>query len=456
MSTKSSRRDEDPDRLRRDVLTVFQAGLRAADPEQAVRKKLRLTGDVLEVGERTYDLAEFRRIFVVGAGRATAAMVRSVEEVLEGRLTDGLINVKYGHTLPLNTIRIREAGHPVPDQAGWEGARDMAALLEGARRDDLVLCLLSGGGSALLPAPVEGVSLSDLRELTQILLDCGATIQEINTLRKHLSLLKGGRMARLAHPATLITLILSDVVGDDLSSIASGPTVPDPTTYADCLGLLDRMDLRGRVPGSILGHLERGAAGGAEETPKLGDPVFVRTQNVIVAGNRQALEAARLEAERLGYHTLVLSSLMEGETREVALVHAACAKEILASGNPAPAPACLLSGGETTVTIKGDGKGGRNQEFVLAAALALEGLEGVAVLSAGTDGTDGPTDAAGAVADGRTVSRAREQGLDPERFLANNDSYTFFQALDDLVITGPTLTNVMDLRIVLAGGEGAS
>jgi hydroxypyruvate reductase len=288
--------------------------------------------------------------------------------------------------------------------------------------------------------------------MTQLLLDSGATIREINTLRKHLSVLKGGRLARLAHPATLVTLILSDVVGDDLSSIASGPTVPDPTTFADCLGLLDRLGLRNRISKSIVRHLERGAAGAVDETPKPGDGVFAKTQNLIVASNRQALEAARGEAERLGYNTVVLSSFMEGETREVALVHAACAREVLASGNPAPSPACLLSGGETTVTIKGGGRGGRNQEFVLAAALALKDLDGVVVLSAGTDGTDGPTDAAGAVADGRTGFRARGLGLDPARSLDDNDSYTFFKSLGDLVVTGPTLTNVMDLRVVLVDG----
>jgi glycerate 2-kinase len=439
-------------RLRRDALAVFRAGLQAADPERAVLRHLSLDGPVLRVAEREYNLEEYRRILVVGAGKATASLARAVEDVLGGRLTEGLINVKYGHTLPLNRIRIREAGHPVPDQAGWDGARDMAALLEGAQQDDLVICLLSGGGSALLPSPVEGLALQEIREMTQLLLDSGATIQEINTLRKHLSLLKGGRMARLAHPATLVSLILSDVVGDDLSSIASGPTVPDPTTYADCLGLLDRLGLIGRISGGILKYLEQGAAGGIDDTPKPGDVVFSKTQNLIVANNHQALQAARREAERLGYHTLVLSSFMEGETRDVALVHAACAREVLATGNPAPPPACLLSGGETTVTIKGDGRGGRNQEFVLAAALALEGLEGVVVLSAGTDGTDGPTDAAGAVADGQTVSRALHMGLTPDRCLANNDSYTFFQSLDDLVVTGPTLTNVMDLRIVLVDG----
>ncbi len=436
-------------RLREHAEAVFRAGLKAVDPIRAVGRHVRRDGDVLTVGERSYDLSKFERVFVVGAGKASAAMGRAVETLLGERITAGLINVKYGHALPLETIRLHEAGHPVPDEAGLEGARDILSLLETTGEKDLVLCLLSGGGSALLPVPAQGLSLADKQEMTRLLLESGANIQEINALRKHASGIKGGLLARAVYPSSLITLILSDVIGDDLDSIASGPTVPDTTTFQDCRDVIERYGLAGRMPPGVLDLLEKGASGELPETPKAGDPAFADTQNLIVAGNFQALQAARERAEELGYNTLLLSSTIDGETRDAARVHAALAREIRRSGNPIAPPACLLSGGETTVTIRGKGLGGRNQEFVLAASLAIAGLENTVILSAGTDGTDGPTDAAGAVADGWTVARAREKGLDALTFLRDNDSYRFFQPLGDLLITGPTLTNVMDLRIVL-------
>jgi hydroxypyruvate reductase len=295
------------------------------------------------------------------------------------------------------------------------------------------------------------LNLADKQVLTQKLLGCGATIHEINALRKHVSGIKGGKLAQLTYPATLITLILSDVVGDDLESIASGPTVPDHSTFADCLRILEKYTLLDEIPKRVADFMRCGAAGDMPETPKGDDPAFKKTQNVIVASNIQALEAARSQAEALGYNCLLLSSMVEGETKEVAKVHAAVAREIRASGNPLVAPACVISGGETTVKIRGQGKGGRNQEFVLAAAIEIAGMENTVVLSAGTDGTDGPTDAAGAVADGDTIARSEELGLNAESYLQDNDSYHFFEALDDLLITGPTLTNVMDLRLILLG-----
>jgi hydroxypyruvate reductase len=430
---------------------VFRAGLEAVDPVRAVERHVCRDGDVLTVGARRYDLAQFERIFVVGAGKASAAMGQAVEAILGDRITGGLLNVKYGHTLPLNTIRLKEAGHPVPDEAGLEGARQIKSLVQATGEGDLVLCLLSGGGSALLPLPAEDVSLADKQQMTRLLLESGAAIQEINALRKHVSAIKGGRLAEAVFPSTLITLVLSDVIGDNLDSIASGPTVPDSTTFEDCREVVDRYGLGDRMPPAILRVLEKGLNGELPETPKAGDPVFARTQDRIVAGNFQALQAARSAAESRGYNTLLLSSTMDGETRDVARVHASLAREIRASGNPVAAPACLLSGGETTVTIKGKGLGGRSQEFVLAAAMAIAGVGGAVVLCAGTDGTDGSTDAAGAVADGETVQKARDLGLDPHTFLQNNDSYRFFQPLGDLLKTGPTLTNVMDLRVVLVG-----
>ena len=453
MSESDSAKRRDLQRLRADAEAVFRAGLEAADPIRAVRQHVSHDGDALIVGSRRYELKRFERIFVVGAGKASAAMGQALEGILGDRISGGLLNVKYGHTLPLKAIRLHEAGHPIPGEAGLEGARQILALLQTTGEKDLVLCLLSGGGSALLPLPAEGVSLADKQEMTRLLLESGAAIQEINALRKHVSGIKGGRLARAVFPSTLITLVLSDVIGDDLDSIASGPTVPDGTTFVDCWEVVARYGLGDRMPPAILRVLEIGLKRELPETPKAGDPVFEDTQNLIVAGNLQALQAAGSAAESLGYHTLLLSSFMDGETRDVARVHAALAREIRASGNPVATPSCLLSGGETTVTIRGDGLGGRSQEFVLAAAIAIAGMEGTVVLCAGTDGTDGPTDAAGAVADGQTVQRARDAGLDPHRFLQNNDSYHFFQPLGDHLKTGPTLTNVMDLRVVLISGK---
>ncbi len=319
----------------------------------------------------------------------------------------------------------------------------------GLGQRELVICLISGGGSALSPAPVEGITLAEKQEVTRLLLACGATIHEINAVRKHISQIKGGQLARLASPATLITLVLSDVVGDSLDVIASGPTVPDTSTFADCLEILRKYRLSDTVPVAIRRHLEAGVAGAVPETPKPGDPVFSRTQTVIIGRNLQALEAASRQATALGYRPLILSSAIEGETREVARVHAGIAKEVLASGHPIRPPACILSGGETTVTLRGQGKGGRNQEFALALALDIDHMPGIAALSAGTDGTDGPTDAAGAFADWTTCARAEQHGLPPREALEHNDAYPFFERLGDLLITGPTQTNVMDVRIIL-------
>ncbi len=440
------------DQLRQDAEIIFRAGLRAVDSRNAVAIFLNRKDHVLSVEGSSYELEDYENVYVVGAGKASAAMAQAIEEILGDRIKGGVVNVKYDHTKPLNFISLNEAGHPVPDEAGLEGTQEIIRLLEKAGERDLVVCLISGGGSALLPYPTEGITLAEKRQLTQILLETGAAIHEINALRKHVSRIKGGQLARLAYPATLITLILSDVVGDDLDSIASGPTVPDRSTYADCLRILQKYSVRNKIPAAILEHFERGVQGRIEETPKEGDPAFIKTQNVIVASNTLALKAAKSKADALGYNSLILSSSIEGEARDVARDHAAIAKGILETGKPVSEPACVISGGETTVTIRGHGKGGRNQEFVLAAAIAIDGLENVVVMSGGTDGTDGPTDAAGAFADGTTIRRAKRRGLDAQAFLRNNDSYCFFDPLDDLFKTGPTFTNVMDLRLILVGG----
>ncbi len=438
-------------RLRRDALSIFRAGLKAADPVQAVRRHVSLEDGALKAARRRYRLENYDRILVLGAGKASAAMAKALERVLGRRISGGLVNVKYGHTAPLRRIELNECGHPVPDAAGVEGARRIASIAAEAGERDLILCPISGGGSALMPLPAEPVTLDEKQETTRLLLACGATIHEINAVRKHISAIKGGQLSRLAWPATVVALMLSDVIGDDLDVIASGPTAPDSSTFAGALRILERYGILSRVPAAVRERLERGARGEIPETPKPGAPELRRTQNVIVGSNRLAAEAALARARELGYRTLLLSTFIDGETREIARMHAAIAREIRASGRPVRPPACLISGGETTVTLKGRGLGGRNQEFVLAAALAIAGLPPTVVLSAGTDGTDGPTDAAGALADGRTLERARKLGLDAQARLDENDSYRFFEPLGDLVKTGPTNTNVMDLRILLVG-----
>jgi len=375
----------------------------------------------------------------------------AVEEILGNRINEGLINTKYGHGLSLNRIELKEAGHPLPNEAGMRGAEAILSLIEKAKDEDLIICLISGGGSALLPLPAQGISLEEKQETTSLLLGCGATIQEINAIRKHISRIKGGRLAEASWPAGLVTLILSDVVGDPLDVIASGPTVPDESTFEDCLAIVKKYKLESRVSPSIRNHLHEGASSRRQDTPKPGNVCFTRTQNVIIGSNIQAIGASASEARQLGYHPLILSSLIEGETRQVAKVHAAIAKEVIRTGNPITKPACLISGGETTVTLRGEGRGGRNQEFVLAAALEMKDLKASVILSGGTDGTDGPTEAAGALADGTTIRRSWMKGMDPTSYLDRNDSYNFFFKLGDLLITGPTRTNVMDLRIIILG-----
>ncbi len=433
---------------RRQVVAVLQAALDAVDPAAAIRRYLRREDDTLIVDGQPYDLARYANIYVVGAGKASALMAQAVEGVLEERISRGHVNVKYAHALPTRWVQLHEAGHPIPDAAGVAGAQQIADLLRGATENDLVLCLISGGGSALMTLPVVGVTLADMQALTDALLRRGATINESNTIRKHLDQLKGGNLARLAYPARVAALILSDVVGNPLDVIASGPTVPDTSTYADAWTLLERYDLLSDAPQAIITHLRRGLAGEIADTPKSGDATLNLAQNVIVASNDLAARAAERAARDLGYHALLLSTFVEGEAREVAQVLAALAKEELASGRPIERPACLILGGETTVTVRGAGKGGRNQEMALAAALRLQGLGDVAIVCLATDGTDGPTDASGAWADGNTVQRAAALGLDAWAMLQNNDAYPFFAALGDLLLTGPTQTNVNDLDFV--------
>jgi len=436
--------------MRKQALDIFNASLKAVDPVLAVRRYLRKEDNLLRIHDAHFNLSSFNRVYLIGFGKAAAAMAKGVEEVLGEELNGGIISVKYGHLDKLSSkIKINEAGHPVPDDAGMKGAKEMVEFLNHRDEKDLVICVISGGGSAILPLPCEGITLAEKQETTKLLLACGADIKEINAIRKHISQVKGGQLARITQPATLVTLILSDVIGDPLDSIASGPAAPDQTTFEDCWTILTKYELLGKIPPAVEQHLKSGVDKFISDTPKVGDPAFSKTYNNIVGSNWEAVVAARDYAQKLGFNTLILSTFVEGETKDVARVHAAIAKEVNKTGNPINIPACIISGGETTVTIRGDGLGGRNQEFVLAAAMDIQGMEKVVVLSAGTDGTDGPTDAAGAIADGETIQRATQLNLDTFNYLQNNDSYHYFEQLNDLVKTGPTNTNVMDIRIVL-------
>ena len=440
--------------LRSDAARLWTAALRAADPEAAVRNFVKRRGHALRVGNHRFDLSGTRAVWVLGAGKAAAPMARALEQILDKYLSGGIVVTKYGHGLPLKKIEIIESGHPLPDENGVAGALRMVSLIKSRiQPGDLVLCPFSGGGSALLVAPAEGISLEDKLACTELLLNAGATIHEFNAIRKHLSNLKGGGLARLLAEMTTISLIVSDVVGDALDTIASGPMVPDTSTFGDCLESIYRLKIADEVPSSIMNRLEAGVAGRIPETPKPGDPIFRNTANFIIAGNAQACSAAAREAGRLGYKVLVLTTRLEGDTAEAAHFHMSIAEEIIFRGKPLRHPACLISGGETTVKVTGSGTGGRNQEFSLNCARQLAHLPAPCVVaSVGTDGTDGPTDAAGAIADNTTVARSLKFGA---RFMQesaeNNDSYNFFRRLGDLIITGPTHTNVMDLHLILIG-----
>lgn len=435
--------------MREDARNIFLAATRAVEGQSAVNRHCRRQGSRLQAGDHWVDLDAIDSLFVVGAGKATASMAKAIEALLGERITDGLIAVPYGHREKLERIRQIEAGHPVPDDNGMHAAAAIIEMVSRARKTDLVLCLISGGGSALLPLPAPGISLSDKQAVNRLLLACGASIHEINTVRKHLSGIKGGQLARAAYPAKVLTLVISDVIGDDLDIIASGPTVADPGTFWDALQIIRRFDLAERLPQAVAHHLACGLDGTIAETPKPGEPIFERVAHCIVAANIQALLAAEVEADKRGYHPLILSSRLAGDVGAAAAFHLSILEEILTSKKPFAAPACILSGGETTVTLRGHGLGGRNQEFALHAVSRISQLHPAVILSAGTDGRDGPTDAAGAFADSTSLRRAEESRLDPDAFLQDNDSYTFFSRLGDLLKTGPTRTNVMDVRILL-------
>ncbi|HCR13052.1 MAG TPA: glycerate kinase [Solidesulfovibrio sp.] len=444
-----------------DAEAIFRAGLARVDPLAMMGRVLTLDGDILRVTTETechaYDLARYRHIYVLGAGKAAARMALGLERILGDRIADGVAAVKEGYLETLSRIRLMEAAHPVPDARGVAAAREVLALAGKAGQGDLVIVLVSGGGSAILAAPLElpghRLTLADKQQTTRVLLSCGATIQEINCVRKKLSAVKGGRLAAAIAPAHCLGLLLSDVVGDDLDVIASGPTVPDPTTGADALAVLARYGVTDTVAPDALAVLNDVAAGRAPDTPKPGDPAFTHTRTVLVGTNFQALLAARDKAAALGYATVIVTSHLTGEAREMANLFLGMARDIAEYGVPLPRPACVIAGGETTVTLRGHGKGGRNQEMALAYLAGLgrdaKNAEDAVFLAASTDGSDGPTDATGAFASLSILRRGQALGLDAGRYLADNDAYHYFEAVGRLLKTGPTNTNVCDIKVLL-------
>jgi glycerate 2-kinase len=421
---------------------ILSAGLAAADPKEAVLRFARLEGNAILAGGERF---EAERVFVLAAGKAAGPMAQAAGELLGERLAGGLVVTKYGHEAAPGELETIFAAHPEPDERGVEAARRVEELAGSLGEGDLLLALISGGASALLADPAPPIGLADLKQLTGALLRSGADIGEINTVRKHVSVLKGGGLASLAAPAPTLALLLSDVVGDDPSAIASGLTAPDPTTLEETWQILNRYEIE--PPGSVAEYLK-----GAEETPMPGDSLFEGVVNVVCGSGRHAVEAAAEKARDVGYEPHIVSTTVTGDARGIASVYAAVIREVLESGNPAPAPCAFLSGGEATVTVRGDGAGGPNQEFTLGLAVELEGVGGWAAFAADTDGGDGPTDAAGGLVTGATASKVRDNGIDPREALENNDAYAALEAGEALLFTGPTGTNVNDLRVALVKG----
>ncbi len=423
---------------------IWSAALAAGDPAPLLHAALRRRGSILTAGSLTLDLDGLDRMIVLGFGKAGGAMAAAIEAILGDRISEGFVVVKDGYTSPTRLVTLAEAGHPVPDDRGQAAATRLLELADTATRDDLVVVLVSGGGSALTPAPAPPVTLDEKQQLTRQLLAAGATINELNAVRKHLSRIKGGQLARAAAPARVVTLILSDVIGDPLDVIASGPTAPDPTTFEEALTVIERRGLTHVAPRSAIERLRAGVRGDVPETPKPADPIFERVTNLVIGNNALIGDAAVAAAGRLGYRPHFLTRQLQGEARDVA-------RDLVDRARRLDPPACVIATGETTVTVRGSGKGGRCQEFALAAAIEIEGQKDFTVLAAGTDGTDGPTSAAGGVVDGETVSRGRTAALDANALLDDNDSYRFLQSTGDLLLSGPTNTNLLDLYVVLRG-----
>jgi glycerate 2-kinase len=437
--------------------SIYSKALTRSNAYTCVLKNLELNDNalVLKVKNKRFPLSAFKRILLVGAGKAGAAMVCAAEELVKKTTLpyEGVISIKYGHTKPRPSITLIEAGHPLPDDNGVHAAQQILSLCTQAEENDLIISLISGGGSSLLVSPVSGISLADKIAATKKLLACGAAIDEINAVRKHISKVKGGGLAKAAAPATVINLLLSDVLYDRMDVIASGPFVPDQSTYQDALDVLRKYNIEEQLPQSVTSHLKAGAAAHIPETPKQGDPAFKRVYSLIIGSNSLLLKAAQHEAEKLGFNTLLLSSFIQGEARELGKFLASIAHEIKTKGRPVPPPACILMGGETTVTVHGKGKGGRSQECALQAAIHIAGLSHMLIYCAGSDGTDGPTDAAGAWCSGKTVPQGKKMGVDADNYLKRNDSYHYFDKLGSLIKTGPTGTNLLDLYMILVGKD---
>ncbi len=438
-------------KARKFALMGLEAALEAADPKDVIKSKVALRGNLLRIDGSSFDLEKFKKVLVIGGGKASGSMAEALEEVLGDRITNGTINIpRSSGKYKVKQIRLQEASHPVPDEAGMRGTKEILNLASQADENDLVICLISGGGSSLMPLPRGDISLQDKRTVTESLLNSGATINEVNSVRKHISNFKGGWLAKKVYPATIINLILSDVLGDPLDFIASGPSVPDSTTFQDAIEVLERYKLWDYTPASVKEVLLDGQKGQIAETPKKNDDAFKKVHSFIVGNNRLASLAACSKLQSVGLNTLFLTSCLEGEARHIGTMFATIVREIETTEKPVPKPAGIVTGGETTVTVVGKGVGGRNQEIALGAALKLQGLNGAVLASISTDGIDGPTNAAGALADGKTIHQAQKLGLDAARFLLDNDSYTFFSKLGDLIVTGPTGTNVNDVSIVVA------
>lgn len=429
---------------KKDLNQIFRAGVAAVQPDQLIPKALKLKDGRLRAGEQVFPIDHFSNVYVAGAGKATAAMASEVEKILKGHIADGVIAIKTGHAVPLKYVRQIEAGHPFPDINSVIAAEDIKSLVKNAGPRDLIIFLLSGGASSLMTDLPHGCNLDDMLTVSRLLLNCGASISEMNTVRKHLSELKGGRLAKLAGHATIISFIISDVIGNDLSVIGSGPTTADITTYEDALQVLEKYKLKEKMPESVLSYLHKGYEKIKEDVLRGKNGALKNCSNYIIGDINLALEAAAKEASRLGYETKIISGSIEGLAEDAAKKWIKEIKDSARSNKQ-----CFIGGGETTVDIKGNGKGGRNQHFALAAALEISRMKNIYLLSAGTDGTDGPTDAAGAMVDGNSVSNARAMNLSPEKFLADNDSYSFFDKSGGHLKTGPTQTNVMDIVITL-------
>ena len=439
---------------RKELYSIFHAGVEAVNPYTLILQAVHLEDKRLIIGDASYDLNHFNNIMVIGAGKATAPMAKAMESVLGRFITDGRIIVKYGHAARLKRVKVTEASHPVPDEAGVKGTEDIIKMLKNADKETLVICLISGGASALLVSPADSITLGDKKIVTELLLKAGASIDELNTVRKHLSKVKGGRFAEIAYPATLVTIVLSDVIGDRIDVIASGPTAPDPSTFQDAMRIVKKYNIEDRLPKKVLKFFRDGLSSRIKETPKGDEPFFKKTRNIVIGSLKHAIASARGKAISIGFKAEVITSELQGEARDAARYLAARAIEVQNSVREGERPRCLISGGETIVTVKGNGLGGRNQELALSFAMEIEGIKGITMLSAGTDGTDGPTDAAGAIVDGNTITLARELGIVPEIYLENNNSYNFFKRLDFMskrrhhLITGPTGTNVMDVQVI--------